>query len=816
MGLLDSGAVENCIRESVVQRYGFPRTNTQEANLYGASGEAIPVLGTSRLQVEVEGFRMSGEFKIIRNLSHQIIFGQSFLSEHGFDMNFGSKVVTFGNELVAALKQEKPVIFVLTSEPVLIPPQSEVFINATVDRPYRRQTSTVEPVHNLGAKKLALAHSVVNVNAKNGVPVKLLNPTGESIYLGRKTKIGIISPLKEGLITNNQTSTDLNAAHPETKMKPAGNEILSDKKIVDTLGVTISEDDTTADERLKLINLIAKNADVFARSLDQITQTDLVTHKIDTGDHPPTRCPRWRRNEGERAEIARQLDQMLEAGIIKESNSPWSSPVILVPKKGGEGKQEWRFVLDLRKVNAVTKKEHQWICSIEDVIDTMAAKRPRFFAALDMRCRYHAVRLDKDTANRTAFDTDRGKMEYTVLNFGLCNAPITFRNLMNTVLRGLLFERAIVYLDDILSFGATVDDLIDNLQDIFDRFRKANLKLNPAKCMIAFKKIEYLGHLLSEEGVAPCPEQLEGVKSFPVPTTQKKLRSFIGLASFFRKFVPRFSEVMGDLYKLLRQGVKFEWRKEHQTAFDRIKNALLTAPVLKYADFKEPFILLTDASKTAISYTLLQKDKEGNIHPVNYGGRALLRAVVNYGISDLELLALVQGVKTNHVFLANSKFTCYTDHLSCTFLDRKKGSAGRLGRWSLYLQAYDFEVKYKSSDSKIIQVADALSRRVYPEYVGKDMDEQIDEFIITVGNAAEEYTHEQRERRQWKIWELEGEEDRRRTIGMVRQEAGRVDEGTGEKDVEDQANERGAEREMEGEDIAEETQTTIDFEGEQM
>ena len=224
---------------------------------------------------------------------------------------------------------------------------------------------------------------------------------------------------------------------------------------------------------------------------------------------------------------------MLEAGIIEESNSPWSSPVILVPKKGGEGKQEWRFVLDLRKVNAVTKKEHQWICSIEDVIDTMAAKRPKFFAALDMRGGYHAVRLDKDTANRTAFDSDRGRMQYTVLNFGLCNALITFTNLMNTVLRGLHFERAIVYLDDILSFGATVDDLINNLQDIFDRFRKANLKLNPAKCMIAFKKIKYLGHLISEEGVAPCPEQLEGVRSFPVPTTVKKLRSFIGLASFF-------------------------------------------------------------------------------------------------------------------------------------------------------------------------------------------------------------------------------------------------------------------------------------------
>ena len=344
----------------------------------------------------------------------------------------------------------------------------------------------MEPVHTLGARKLALAHSLVNVNARNGVPVKLLNPTGENIYLRRKTKVGIISPLDEKLIASNQMSTDLNTIIFETKTEPS--KILSAEQVVNELGVTISKDDTTPTERSKLIRLIAQNADVFAKSLDQITQTDLVTHKIDTGDHSPIRCPRWRRNEGERAEIARQVDQMLEAGIIEESNSPWSSPVMLVPKKGGEGKQEWRFVLDLRKVNAVTKKEHQWICSIEDVIDTMAAKRPKFFAALDMRCGYHAVRLDKDTANRTAFDSDRGRMQYTVLNFGLCNAPITFSNLMNTVLRGLHFERAIVYLDDILSFGATVDDLINNLQDIFDRFRKANSKLNPAKCMIAFKK----------------------------------------------------------------------------------------------------------------------------------------------------------------------------------------------------------------------------------------------------------------------------------------------------------------------------------------
>ena len=273
---------------------------------------------------------------------------------------------------------------------------------------------------------------------------------------------------------------------------------------------------------------------------------------------------------------------------------------------------------------------------------------------------------------------------------------------------------------------------------------------------------------------------------------------------------------MGELYKLLKQGVKFDWREEHQTAFERIKNALLTAPVLKYADFKEPFILLTDASKTAISYILLQKDKEGNIHPVNYGARALLRAETNYGISDLELLALVQGVKTYHVFLANSKFTCYTDHLSCTFLDQIKGSAGRLGRWSLFLQAYDFEVKYKSGDSKIIQVADALSRRVYPEYMGKDMDEQIDEFIMTVGNAAEESTYEEKERRHWQIWELECEEDSGGTIGMMGKEADEDGEKTGVGDGQDQANEEITEGEKEGGYIAEGAQTTIGFEGEQM
>ena len=290
VGLLDSGAVNSCIREAVVQRFGFPRTNIPETNLYGANGEVIPVLGTSRLKVEVEGFRMGGEFKIIRNLSHQLILGEDFLSEHGFDMNFGSRVVTFGNELVAALKQEKPVIFVRTRDSVLIPPRSEVIINATVDRPYRRQTSTVEPVHTLGARKLALAHSVVNVNEKNGVPVKLLNPTSESIYLRRKTKVGIISPLDEKLIVSNQTSADLNTINSETKTEPG--KILSAEQVVEELGVTISKDDTTPTERSKLIRLIAQNADVFAKSLDQITQTDLVTHKIDTGDHPPIRCPR--------------------------------------------------------------------------------------------------------------------------------------------------------------------------------------------------------------------------------------------------------------------------------------------------------------------------------------------------------------------------------------------------------------------------------------------------------------------------------------------------------------------------------------------
>lgn len=285
---------------------------------------------------------------------------------------------------------------------------------------------------------------------------------------------------------------------------------------------------------------------------------------------------------------------MLKHNLIQPSVSPWASPVVLVKKKDGS----WRFCVDYRKLNSVTLKDSFPLPLITQTLDSLHGAK--YFSTLDLLSGYFQVELDPSAREKTAFVTENNLMEFLVLPFGLTNSPATFQRLMGHVLRGLEYRSALIYLDDVIVFGKTLQEHLHNLEEVFQRFREANLKLNPKKCSFVKNEVSYLGHIVSAEGVKPNPEKIKVVEEFPVPKNLKELRNFLGLANYYRRFVKDFAKIAYPLHELTRKGVKFRWMDDCAVAFDKLKRVLVSAPILAYPDYNEEFLLFVDASATAI------------------------------------------------------------------------------------------------------------------------------------------------------------------------------------------------------------------------
>ena len=294
--------------------------------------------------------------------------------------------------------------------------------------------------------------------------------------------------------------------------------------------------------------------------------------------------------------------------------------------------------------------------------------------------------------------------------FGLCNAPATFQRAMQTVLAGLEWRDCFVYIDDILVVSRTFEEHIQHLEQVFGRLRKANLRLKPKKCSFLCKEVSYLGHIISAEGVRPDPEKTEKVKSFPVPHDVTQVRQFLGLASYYRRFVPKFAKIAAPLHALLKKNHTFEWSSECLNAFNQLKEVLTSSPVLVFPKFGPgcEFVLETDASYVGLGAVLSQQQDDGKVHPIAYASRSLDQHERNYGVTELETLGLVWAVRYFRPYLLGHHTIVYTDHSVCLSLLNHPRPSGKLARWAMTIQEMDLLIKHRSGKSNTN--ADALSR----------------------------------------------------------------------------------------------------------
>ena len=392
---------------------------------------------------------------------------------------------------------------------------------------------------------------------------------------------------------------------------------------------------------------------------------------------------------------------MYEQGIIDKSTSPWCSPVVLVQKKDGTT----RFCVDYRRLKDVTRKDSFPLPRVDSTLDALDGSQ--WFSTLDLKSGYWQVDLEESAKEKTAFSYGKGLWQFNVMPFGLCNAPATFERLMEFVLVHMPWETCLVYLDDIIVLGKSFDEHLDNLTQVFERLRNSNLKLSTTKCCLCQTQVTYLGYVVTRNGIEPDPKKIEAVRSWPVPLNVQELRSFLGLCSYYRRFVRDFAKMAKPLHSLTQKNASFKWTEECQEAFAKLKEHLSQSPVLIDPDSSSEFILDTDASHLAIGAVLSQM-VDRKEHPVAYFSRTLNQPEQQYCVTRKELLAVVQSIKHFHPYLYGRHFLVRTDHASLQWLLNFKALEGQLAKWMQKLGEYDFEVKHRKGAEH--GNADALSR----------------------------------------------------------------------------------------------------------
>ena len=431
--------------------------------------------------------------------------------------------------------------------------------------------------------------------------------------------------------------------------------------------------------------------------------TKLACHQINTVGSP-ARVPPRRIPAHFQQEVQEQINDMLKKGIIVESSSAWLAPAVYTRKKTGE----IRLCVDYREVNKRTRKDAYPLPLIEEVQDRLSGAT--VFSKLDLQCGYWQVPVDPKDQEKTAFSPGPGMglFQFTRMPFGLCGAPSTFQRLMDVVMRGLPFVTT--YIDDVLIHSANEELHKSHLEQTFQRLREAGLTLRGSKCQIGMAQVTYLGHTFSREGMSPDSSKVDAVVNWPQPKDEAEVRQFLGLASYYRKYIDKFADMAAPLYQLTQKDTPFQWTKESEESFQRLKACLTEAPVLAYPSFGKQastMVLQTDASNVGLGAVLEQDQRV-----IGYASRTLTKAEANYSVIQRECLAIVWAMKQFSHYLLGRTFQLMTDHAPLQWLAEQK-MEGLLCRWALAIQKFSFGIVYRKGTAN--GNADALSRRREPE-----------------------------------------------------------------------------------------------------
>lgn len=431
-------------------------------------------------------------------------------------------------------------------------------------------------------------------------------------------------------------------------------------------------------------------------------RTKSEIHMIDTRDAVPVKSKHYPVSPAVQKLMYAELDRMLNLGVIEESNSPWSHPVTLV-RRGDKN----RLCLDARRLNALTVKDAYPLPHIEGLLSRLGDTY--YISSVDLKDAFWQIPLEASSREKTAFTVPgRPLYHFKVMPFGLCNAAQRLCRLMDKVIPSALRDRVFVYLDDLLIVSPDFDTHLELLERVANHLAEAGLTINVAKSKFCFKQLRYLGYIVGGGELKPDPAKIETITRYHYPKTPKQVRSFMGATGWYRRFIADYATIAAPIFETLKKGRSFQFPETAREAFDKLKNALITSPVLTHPDFSKHFYVQCDASDLGIGAVLFQRDEQDGEHPIAYFSQKLSSAQKNYSVTERECLAVVMAIKKFRPYIELMPFTIITDHSSLKWLMSHKDLSGRLARWSLHLQTFSFDIEHRKGKENI--VPDTLSR----------------------------------------------------------------------------------------------------------
>eukprot|EP00794_Sanderia_malayensis_P005886 gene5886-biopygen4888 len=650
------------------------------ACLIGAGGERLPVVGEGRICLQIKGLRFDLPVIIVDDFKFDLLLGDEFLRSEGVIIDYGVRRLKLCGLDVSFESLPSDCVAVLKSV-VTLPAGKPVRIRAELVGNHCGLALFGERQLVKTDERVLVAPIVTKADSDNFVWVEVANTTCSTVSLQPGTKLMHLQPFL----------SDVNTVRAE--------QIAEDVTEVPIEEMKISH--LSEEQKSSLLSVFKKH-DVWPKS-GRLATTPLVEHPVDVQGAEPVRQRPYRVPETKRNMIANEVQKMLLSDVIQPSASPWCSPVILLEKPNGE----YRFCVDYRRLNEVTKKDAYPLPRIDETLDALG--NATWFSTLDLQSGFWQIPTRESDIEKTAFMTHHGHWEFRVMPFGMANAPATFQRLMDLVLSGLHWTHCLVYLDDIVVFAATEEEHMRRLDLVLERIAKAGLTVKPSKCQWLQRQVKFLGHIVFSEGVAVDPAKVKAVKSFPTPKNQTDVRSFIGLTSYYRRFIPEYASRTKALTELTKKKCKFSGSEEAEKSFEDLKNCLSTAPVLRCPDFNLQFKLYTDACDYGIGAVLAQETANGEV-VVAYASRLLKSSEKKYAVLQKEALGIVWSLKHFYPYLYGRRFTVVTDHRPLKWLKTMTAPNNLFARWISEIQAYDFDVFHRPG--RLHSNADTLSR--YP------------------------------------------------------------------------------------------------------
>ena len=609
---------------------------------------------------------------------------------------------------------------VVLSNDVDIPAQGTSFIKVRVKRKFKNSELVIDG-NSCPIAGIKVIDCLLMSNQKGICTLEVSNECNKAICLQEGAMLCVAEKYGNPIIEIGAISNSMSEEESE--------------KIIKEIEDKVAKDIQDKEIRIRFMNVLTKYKECFATEDGKLGLASNIEHHIELKDDKKiTYVPSYRLPQKHIIEIEKQVEQLKRDGIVANSTSPYNSPLLIVPKKGGT----WRLVVDYRKINENTVPDRFPTHNVEDVLCSFGSNR--FFSSLDLLKGYWQIAMAKDSRELTAFSTARGHYEWTRMPFGLRNAPTTFARLVKAVFGDLVGSVLEVYMDDLVIASKTLEEHLEKLEIVLGRIREHNLKIKITKCDFFKSQLQYLGFVVSQDGLKVVQAKAEAIAQFPVPKSVKNLQTFLGMCGYYRKFIFRFSTIAAPLTDLLKKDTPFRWDEEQQRAFDSLKEKLLKPPILIFPSFKDTFYLATDASDTGVGGVLLQI-RSGIFHPISFFSRKLKTVNPNecaMSTIDRECTAIVNSLFSFKFLIYGCETVVLTDHLPLVHFFKDTKLNNKRIRWKLILE--DFDVKVKYVPGKLNIIADCMSRNsLDSDQIGLD---RLDREVLAIVHDSESPEHD--------------------------------------------------------------------------